>query len=312
MIKLPQTPLFDSFDDGTWDFQDPSQMDPNASGWDPSQVAQGDPSQVWNASGLYTTDAQGNPVLPSQPTAGPNGASSTSQVGMPGAPGGPSDTPGSLAQIQQAMQNPSLIQQLMSNPQGMANLSSVLSGLANTQNANRQTQGKFTQNYDQLMLNAAANRRSDISSALHNIAVASYLQNGGSHFKQPSIQLNGQVRATPDLGLAPAPASAAQQQAAATLMPQMEALLQPGGSYTPQPLNGYAKPGTLEQIAGYGSAGVGGVGAIGQMMNPNAGQPTITIPQIMGQQPQQQGPYGNTPPFVNGTQQIGQFNPMMS
>lgn len=169
-------------------------------------------------------------------------------------------TPGSSGATSAA----STIQKLLGGGQGQnaANLSSVLGGLSSGIKANRLTQGDFTQKYDQLMLNAQTGRNQNESDALKKLAQTSYLMNGGSKFAPQGLTLNGKTYAAPNLGDGPSPASAAQMSGAASLQGQLGARLAPGGSYMPQPLSGYATPGTGENLASGAAAGLGGLGSI--------------------------------------------------
>lgn len=170
----------------------------------------------------------------------------------------------------------SLIQKLLSsikgNPQGFADAGTLMGGFENGEKANRILKGNFTQGYDNLMMQAERNRNENESDALDKLNVTNYLQNGGSHFKMPSYQMNGKSVTPPSFGLAPNPASDAQKQGAATLQDQLLKRLAPGGSYTPQPLESYAKPGAAENVGKWGGVISGGLGSLGALsQNPSSG-----------------------------------------
>ena len=162
----------------------------------------------------------------------------------------------------------SFIQKLLGNGQGMADISSLIGSFSKGEKSNRLDRANLTQNYDQLMLRAQAERNANESDALKKLAQTSYLSSGGSQFKLPTIQLGGQMRTLPDFGFGPRPASDAQKQGASTLQAQLLQRLKPGGSYTPTDLNSYANPGLAEKIGSYGALGTGGVGAIDAIMHP--------------------------------------------
>lgn len=166
----------------------------------------------------------------------------------------------------------SFIDQLLGNPQGWADASSVLGSLSSGEKANRLLKGNFTQNYDRLMMDAQTNRNQNESDALRKLGQTGYITSGGSPFKPPTISLNGQSRTTPDFGYGPQAPSEMEKQGASALQDQLVKRLQPGGSYTPQPLEGYANPGTLENLSSYGGAASGGVGALGSILGYPQGQ----------------------------------------
>lgn len=146
--------------------------------------------------------------------------------------------------------------------QGLGDLSSILGGFSSGKKADRALEGQFTQNYDQLMLQAQQDRRVQEADALRKLNQTAYIGQGGSHFDPGTLSLNGQTHQLTDHGLGPIAPSAAEQTGAKTLEGQMLTRLQPGGSYTPQPLAGYAKPGKAENIASYGGSILGGLGAL--------------------------------------------------
>ena len=116
------------------------------------------------------------------------------------------------------------------------------------------------------MLDAAANRRADESDATKKLAQSAYTLNGGSHFTPGDMTLNGKTYQLSDYGMGPEAPSDAQKAGASTLQDQMLQRLQPGGSYTPQPLSSYATPGTAEKIGSYGAVALGAIGAIDKLL----------------------------------------------
>lgn len=156
----------------------------------------------------------------------------------------------------------SFIQNLMGGQNGLADISKVLGGFSSGQKANRALEGQFTQNYDRLMMEAQQARNQNESDALNKLGQTSYLLQGGSHFKPPTLSLNGKNYNSPDLGFGPIAPSEAEKSGASALQAQMLGRLSPGGSYTPTPLNNYAKPGLAENLSSYGGAATGMLGAI--------------------------------------------------
>lgn len=148
---------------------------------------------------------------------------------------------------------------------GSANLGTILGGLGDTEAANRATKGAFTQSFDQNMLNAQAGRDTSERDALKKLAITNYLKSGGFQAGPAQIQLEG-MKTLPSFGSQPRPASASQMSAAGTLEDMLKQRLASGGSYLPQPLEGYAEPGKLEKLAGYGGAAASGLGAINDIM----------------------------------------------
>jgi len=130
---------------------------------------------------------------------------------------------------------------------------------ANTAATNRNTQGDFTQKYDQLMQQAQTGRNQNESDAMRKLGQTSYIMGGGSKFTPPSLTLNNKTYAPMDLGYGPIAPSDAEKAGAATLQAQLQARLAPGGSYTPQPLTGYAIPGKTEKAAQWGSRALTGL-----------------------------------------------------
>lgn len=207
-----------------------------------------------------------NPVGTHQPAPAPlptgPGAPPGMTVGMP-SPAAPTIPTGAAAQEQPSPASSGV----SGRTQGLGDLSDILGSFSSGEKANRALEGQFSQNYDNIMLDAAKNRRDDESDALKKLGQTAYLGQGGSHFAPGTVQLNGQTRQLQSYGLEPPKVSDAEKQGAATLEAQMLKRLEPGGSYTPTPLSNYAKPGLAENISSYGAAGVGGLGAIDQMMH---------------------------------------------
>lgn len=149
---------------------------------------------------------------------------------------------------------------------GMADLASTVGAFSSGEKANRYMQGNFTQGYDRLMLDAQKDRNSNESDAMKKLAQTSYIGSGGSGFKPASFQLNGQSRTAPDLGFGPKAPTDAEKSGASALQGQLQARLSPGGSYMPQPLDDYAKPGLAENLSSYGSSALGGLGALQNLL----------------------------------------------
>lgn len=143
----------------------------------------------------------------------------------------------------------SVMNRLLDSSQDMGK---VLGNFADTQAQNRYTRGNQTQNYDQIMLNAQANKRADETDALKKLAQTSYIMGGGANFHPPSIMLNGQMRSTPDYGFGPKASSPSQVQGATTLNQTILDRLKPGGSYMPKDLESYTQPGPGEKFGNYG------------------------------------------------------------
>lgn len=145
----------------------------------------------------------------------------------------------------------------------LADLASMAGAFSSGEKANRDLQGNFTQAYDRNMLAAQQARNTNESDALKKLAQTGYITGGGSTFKAPtSMMLNGKSIAIPDLGYGPKPSTDAQKAGAGALQSQLQARLSPGGSYTPQPLDSYAKPGLAEKIGSYTGAGLSGLGSV--------------------------------------------------
>lgn len=176
-----------------------------------------------------------------------------------------------------AAQTPTWLQKLMggSQPgQNLGDLSKVLGGFSSGEKANRMVQGNFTQNYDRNMLQAQTDRNLNEADALKKLHQTAYTLDGGSHFKMPtSMSIGGTQHAVPDLGLAPRAPSDMEKAGAGALQGQLINRLSPGGSYQPQPLSDYAKPGISEQIGNFGSLGAGGLGTVATMFG-GGGAPT--------------------------------------
>lgn len=148
--------------------------------------------------------------------------------------------------------------------QGFGDLSSVLGAASSGAKADRALKGQFTQNYDRLMMEAQQENRAQQAAGLKDLAQTKYILAGGSQYKPTTIPLNGKQVTLPDYGFGPTASSDAQKQGAQTLQDQALKMLTPGGNYTPQPLSGYANPGTLENVGNYGSMISGLLGGINQ------------------------------------------------
>ena len=145
--------------------------------------------------------------------------------------------------------------------QRMADATSTLGGIADSEALNRYKKGEMTQGYDQLMLQAQQDRRAQETDAIKKLAQAGYLASGGAKPPLSQISLGGQMRALPDFGFGPRPASDAQRQGATTLQAEMLKRLLPEGSYTPtQP--DYLNRGKLENVGQWGGVGAGIGGTI--------------------------------------------------
>lgn len=147
-------------------------------------------------------------------------------------------------------------------PENIADLSSMLGKFTAGEQNNRFARGNMAQGYDKLMLDAQQGRNLNESDALKKLSQTSYIMGGGSQFKAPTLSLNGKTMQTPDLGFGPKATTDAEKSGASALQGQLQARLSPGGSYTPQPLDSYAKPGLAENIGSYGAAATSGLGSI--------------------------------------------------
>lgn len=167
----------------------------------------------------------------------------------------------------------SIIQQLLAKINGgaggtgLADTGSLLGAFSSGQKDDRIVKGNFTQNYDRLMMDAQTGRNQNESDAMKKLAQTSYLKTGGYQPGTHSIQMNGQTRDLPSFGGGPRPASAEQQQGAGTLQKMLLDRLRPGGSYLPQPLDGYATPGTAEKVGSYGAVGAAGGSVLNDVLN---------------------------------------------
>jgi hypothetical protein len=197
---------------------------------------------------LNSTDITGLNQTPITPSSVPSGT-------IPSAPSGVS----------------SIIQKLLGGAKSAggnggsgSTVSSLLGGLEQGIKNNRSLQGVFSQNYDKNAIEAQTAGNQARAAALKQLAQSNYLLNGGYRGGQNTIQLNGKQVTLPQLLQAPDPASAAQQAGAANLQNTAQATLAPGGTYTPQPLSGYATPGIGETLAGAGSAVAGILPTLGK------------------------------------------------
>lgn len=228
-------------------FDDFSDIISDSQGWDPSQVVEGfDPNQFWDMSGvnwanwdpssLDPTDYIGpdfildDPSILNRDYIGPEDLSA-------GAAGG-------------------LMGKILKSGQGFADLGKVLGSFADQSAKNRSTTGDFMQNYDRLMLAAAANRREDESDALKKLYQTSYIRGGGRPYHASA--------ASPyTFGFGPQAPSDEMKQGATTLQAQLLQRLQPNGSYMPTDPSQYTKEGIGEKIGNIGALISGGLGAAG-------------------------------------------------
>lgn len=110
-----------------------------------------------------------------------------------------------------------------------------------------------------MALGAQKARAEDETSSLKHLAQTGYLQGKSGMTMDPG-------RFSPYAqGMMPK-ISDAQRQGAATLEPQLLKRLAPGGTISPEDITKYARPGTLENIAGYGGAAASVLGGINKMM----------------------------------------------
>lgn len=193
---------------------------------------------------------------------------STQISGMGGLPTTPSTSGFSIQQLlaQLAKGTQPSAGQSTGKAGNLGDLGSLMGAFSQGEKANRVVQGNLTQNYDRTMLAAEQGRNQTESDALKKLAQTSYITGGGSQFKPPTLSLNGKTYNTPDLGFGPPPVSGAEKAGAGALQGQLQARLSPGGTYTPQPLDDYAKPGLAENIGSYGGLATSGLGAILNMM----------------------------------------------
>jgi hypothetical protein len=153
---------------------------------------------------------------------------------------------------------------MLSGQNPLADISSLLGSFSSGQKANRVVEGNFTQGYDRNMLAAQQDRNANESDALSKLAVTNnILNNPGLGAAPKPLSIGGKSYDMSGFGGAPAaPPSQEQKLGASNLQGQLTQRLAPGGSYTPQPLDSYAKPGTSEQIGNWGAVGSGLLGAI--------------------------------------------------
>lgn len=201
---------------------------------------------------------------PWTPIFGPPGVNTGSQA-PPTTPNSASygTNPTSTPPATGGSQNPT---NLGSDPlQGWGDLSNVMGAASSGAKADRALKGQFTQNYDRLMLEAQQENRAQQAAGLSDLAKTKYILGGGNQYKPTTIQLNGKQVTLPDYGFGPTASSDAQKQGAQTLQDQALKMLSPGGNYTPQPLSGYANPGTMENVGNYGSILAGFLGGVNQL-----------------------------------------------
>jgi hypothetical protein len=259
----------------------------DGSDFDWSQLPQGDGDPM---AGSVYEDVQGQAPLESTQTPGLN---DTGELPPGQSPQNPDKASAFINQLLSQLSSKGAagtgMQQLLSalknkGTNGLADLGSTLGAFSSGEKANRVTQGNFTQGYDKLMLDAQAARNATESDAMKKLAQTSYLMNGGSKFTgTPALSLNGKTYGSQNLGYGPSAASDAQKAGASSLQSQLQARLSPGGTYTPQPLSDYAKPGAAENVGSYGAVGTSGLGAVlnafglGGAPRPPQGQPTSEI-----------------------------------
>lgn len=134
------------------------------------------------------------------------------------------------------------------------NLASSLGSLQQGIQNNRLQTGALAAQYDSAQQAAQTGRNQTETDALKKLAETNYILSGGFKPGAQSIQLNGQTRVIPQLGMAPLAPSAAQKAGAQSLQDQLGARLAPGGTATPLPFSSYGVPGTGENLASAGSA----------------------------------------------------------
>lgn len=184
--------------------------------------------------------------------------------------------------------------------QNMTDLSALLGGFSSGKKADRITEGNFQGDYDQMLLNreadknrlgldledtrnrtglaAQAARNDNETDALKKLQQTAYIAGGGSNFAPPSFQLGGQQRTAPSFaGIAPVSTTDIEKSGAMDLQGQVRQRLTDSGlpqtfvpksdftpdwSYTPKPVDSYAKPGLSEKLGSYGALGVGAIGTL--------------------------------------------------
>jgi hypothetical protein len=191
-----------------------------------------------------------------------------------------------------------------SNP--AADIGSLLGSFSQGEKANRVVEGNFQGDFDRMMLDREANqnrlgadledsrnrmglleqtgRNQNESDALRKLQQTAYMKSGGSTFTPPTISLGGKERTAPSFaGISPRQMTGEEMQGASDLQGQVMDRLKPGGSftakfdfkpdssYTPKPVDSYAKPGMAEKITSYGGAGSGILGALMDNFGPGQG-----------------------------------------
>jgi len=173
-----------------------------------------------------------------------------------GVPNNPQMIPNQLATGTQSFDAPgSTISKVLGRLSNVApDLSSSLGSAAQGIQNNRLQTGTLAGQYDNAVQAAQSGATAARAGALKQLAQSNYLLNGGFKPQSQSIQLNGQTRAIPQIGMAPLPASDAQKAAAANLQNTAQGILAPGGTATPLPFSSYGTPGTGESALQAGSA----------------------------------------------------------
>jgi hypothetical protein len=145
---------------------------------------------------------------------------------------------------------------------GLSDLGKTIGSATSAAASNRGLAGEFQQKYDQLMLDAQANQRTNESDAMRKLAQTDYINQGGSHYNPASpFSIGGKSYDNTDLGFGPTPIGPGQSEGAQTLQSQLLKRLQPGGSYTPTNPSTFTKPGTGETIGNWVGPAISGLGA---------------------------------------------------
>lgn len=162
-----------------------------------------------------------------------------------------------------ALSGGNIVSKMMSKVPGAqdaADIGSLLESYGNSQATNRQTEGNFTQNYDQLKLAADANRRANEEDAMQKLMHTSYILGNNSDYKPPTVHDSQGDHTLTDFGFGPKASTEAEKAGAKTLQDQLLERLKPGGSYEPKPLEDYSQPGVGEKVGQWGSLGLAGLG----------------------------------------------------
>jgi len=183
--------------------------------------------------------------------------SSTLGTGLGMTPSLAGSTAAGTGSLAGGAQGGSMISRLM-DTQNLADTGKLLQNFGNDEANNRLTRGNQTQNYDQLMLNAAGNRRTDESDALKKLNQTAYINSGGRQDQPPPTLSGGRTMPTFNFPKAP-PISDAQRQAASSLEGTLLDRLK-NGSYNPTNPSTYTERGTAENIGRWGSLATTGLG----------------------------------------------------